>query len=368
MAKRQAKRLGIKIAALVALLAVLLLVLLSTAAASKDTPYSPENHKPNGVSALAEIARLRRGVTWEWSGSLEAALHRAEGGANPNGPESETMIVVTNPDSLSSEQAQLLQQTRASVLYLNSTPYLLKQIDGHKVSPNSALNSPEPGCAGAEGLAGQTSSPLAVVLDTPGCWPSGGGHMLVRYQQAGPRTILADATIMQNAKLTEHGNAAASLAALGSRHHAIWVRVSPAGPAELQSPEIAHLIGALAILFVTGALVFGRRFGPLVHEKLPVTVPSFETEDGRASLYRSGRDLTHATRVARENAVYRHLGALPEPGADLQPYVERFAHALGTSTSEAWEMLCSPPPTQASAFVTLISKLEGEAHERRNTQ
>jgi hypothetical protein len=74
---------------------------------------------------------------------------------------------------------------------------------------------------------------------------------------------------------------------------------------------------ALVLLLLAGltaALWRGRRFGPLVAERLPVTVRASETTEGRARLYAASRDAAHALdelRRATRRRLVRLLGLSP---------------------------------------------------------
>lgn len=79
---------------------------------------------------------------------------------------------------------------------------------------------------------------------------------------------------------------------------------------------------AITLLFLAAAAAAiwrGRRFGPLVRERLPVTVRAAETAEGRARLYAQTRDAAHAAddlRIAALRRLARLLGLGPNAAAD----------------------------------------------------
>ena len=69
------------------------------------------------------------------------------------------------------------------------------------------------------------------------------------------------------------------------------------------------MIVLLLVAGVAAAIWRGRRFGPLVAERLPVTVRAAETTEGRARLYAHARDALHAADQLRIGTLGR-LGRL----------------------------------------------------------
>ncbi len=74
---------------------------------------------------------------------------------------------------------------------------------------------------------------------------------------------------------------------------------------ELTPPWVSPVIVLLLLAGVAAAIWRGRRFGPLVSERLPVTVRAAETTEGRGRLYAHARDALHAADQLRIGALGR---------------------------------------------------------------
>jgi hypothetical protein len=87
---------------------------------------------------------------------------------------------------------------------------------------------------------------------------------------------------------------------------------------ELTPPWVSPVIVLLLVAGVAAAIWRGRRFGPLVAERLPVTVRAAETTEGRARLYAHARDAVHAAdqlRIGALGRLGRMLGLGPSASA-----------------------------------------------------
>ena len=117
---------------------------------------------------------------------------------------------------------------------------------------------------------------------SPGPVPSGGEVALV-----------AATTVFENEHVDESGNAALAIGLLGASDELVWYLPGPGDADAAEAPTLAELtpgwvspVMVLAIAVTIAAGVWrGRRFGPLVVERLPVQVPAGETSEGRARLY-----------------------------------------------------------------------------------
>ena len=114
----------------------------------------------------------------------------------------------------------------------------------------------------------------------------------------GDLALVAATTAFENEHVDEAGNAALVIGLLGASDRLAWYLPGPADADAAEAPTIAELtpgwvspVLVLAIAVTIAAGIWrGRRFGPLVVERLPVQVPAGETSEGRARLYaRSAR-------------------------------------------------------------------------------
>ncbi len=154
-----------------------------------------------------------------------------------------------------------------------------------------------------------------------GCYPTDGAFgVLVRENGAGTVTAVDGFSVLTNRVLPLDGNGALALGLLGGSPTVVWYVPSPAdADAGAEVPTIGDLTPTwvtpvMVLLLVAGvaaALWRGRRFGPLVTERLPVTVRANETTEGRARLYAASGDAAHALdelRRATRRRLVRRLG------------------------------------------------------------
>ncbi|RWR22243.1 DUF4350 domain-containing protein [Microbacterium enclense] len=154
-----------------------------------------------------------------------------------------------------------------------------------------------------------------------GCYPTDGGFgVLVRENGAGTVTAVDGFSVLTNRVLPLDGNAALALGLLGGSPTVVWYVPSPADAdtgaevptiGDLTPPWVTPVMVLLLVAGVAAALWRGRRFGPLVTERLPVTVRANETTEGRARLYAASGDAAHALdelRRATRRRLVRRLG------------------------------------------------------------
>ncbi|WP_431795814.1 DUF4350 domain-containing protein [Microbacterium enclense] len=154
-----------------------------------------------------------------------------------------------------------------------------------------------------------------------GCYPTDGAFgVLVRENGAGTVTAVDGFSVLTNRVLPLDGNAALALGLLGGSPTVVWYVPSPADAdtgaevptiGDLTPPWVTPVMVLLLVAGVAAALWRGRRFGPLVTERLPVTVRANETTEGRARLYAASGDAAHALdelRRATRRRLVRRLG------------------------------------------------------------
>ncbi|WP_396643677.1 DUF4350 domain-containing protein [Microbacterium sp.] len=168
---------------------------------------------------------------------------------------------------------------------------------------------------------GQLFTPGA---DVAGCYPADDGFGVLAWGDGEATVTAVDGlSVLTNRALPLDGNAALAVGLLGRSPTLVWYVPSPA---DADTGVAAPTIGDLTPAWVTPALVLlllagltaalwrGRRFGPLVAERLPVTVRASETTEGRARLYAASRDAAHALdelRRATRRRLVRLLGLSP---------------------------------------------------------
>lgn len=154
-----------------------------------------------------------------------------------------------------------------------------------------------------------------------GCYPTDDAFgVLVRENGAGTVTAVDGFSVLTNRVLPLDGNAALALGLLGGSPTVVWYVPSPADAdtgaevptiGDLTPTWVTPVMVLLLVAGVAAALWRGRRFGPLVTERLPVTVRANETTEGRARLYAASGDAAHALdelRRATRRRLVRRLG------------------------------------------------------------
>jgi hypothetical protein len=131
---------------------------------------------------------------------------------------------------------------------------------------------------------------------------------------------------------------------------------------------VSPVIVLLLVAGLAAGIWRGRRFGPLVTERLPVTVRASETTEGRARLYAHSRDAVHAADQLRIGALQRlarllGLGA----GASAQEIADAAAARTGIDRGAARRTLIDDVPSTDGELVDLSMRLraiEDAVHSR----
>ncbi|MCR2764642.1 DUF4350 domain-containing protein [Microbacterium sp. zg.B48] len=205
---------------------------------------------------------------------------------------------------------------------------LLPGATPHGVGPGQAV---PPACALPEAQRAGPVSPGAIYAPGPqatACFPTGGGYGLLVGDDAGARAVAVDGrALFTNEHLAAEGNAALAVNLLGRHATLVWylpdigdsdLADADASLGELTPPWVSPVIVLLLVAGITAAIWRGRRFGPLVAERMPVTVRAAETTEGRARLYAHARDALHAAdqlRIGALTRLSRTLGLGPSASA-----------------------------------------------------
>lgn len=127
------------------------------------------------------------------------------------------------------------------------------------------------------------------------CFGSGGRGTFARYVQDGAsRTVVGNWSVFANGRITDYGNAALAIEALGANPDLVYYRPEPGDPALESDTSLIDVLpgwvlpagGWLVLTALVAMFWRGRRLGPLAREDLPVVVRAAETMEGRARLYR----------------------------------------------------------------------------------
>jgi len=372
--------------ALVALLALACVVAVLLAPAPKSNSYlDPASTGPTGTKALANIL-ADRGFQVTSVYSPAAAL--AAIGSRSGRPAS--TLVITGPGLLTAAQRRQLARANADLLLIEPGRFSLAalapavQVAGgfgqsdSLVSPSCRLV--EATMAGSANVGGFT---YRIPSGAVGCYPTHGFPSVVRYVATGRTiTIMGTGFPMTDALLAEEGNAALSLNLLNAHRSIVWLTPEPTiartgpPPGEKAAPrsQPALIPGAawLVVLQLIVALMLavfwrGRRFGPLIAERLPVVVRASETVEGHARLYQARRARDRAATALRDAMLGRirpALGLTADAPADA--LIDGLARRSRLDRPSIAAIAYGPPPPTDADLVKLARDLDDLEREVRS--
>jgi hypothetical protein len=374
------------LAAVLALVVLACVVAVLLAPAPKSNDYlDPASSDPTGTKALADIL-ADRGFQVTSVYSPAAAL--AAIGTSSGRPSS--TLVITSPGLLTAAQRRQLARADADLFLVEPgrislaalAPAVLVaggygQIDS-LVDPSCQLAAAT--LAGSADVGGFT---YRVPSDAIGCYPTSGHPSVVRYVAAGRTiTIMGSGYPMINGLLAAEGNAALSLNLLNAHRSIVWLTPEPtvarAGPPPGQRaapksqpsliPGAAWLV-VLQLFIALGLTVLwrGRRFGPLIAERLPVVVRASETVEGHARLYQSRRARDRAATALRDAMLSRirpALGLTADAPADA--VIDGLTRRSSFDRARIAAIAYGPPPPTDIDLVKLARDLDDLEREVRS--
>jgi len=283
----------------------------------------PESAGPSGTRALIEILREH---------GVEVVIARDRAAAESALAAGDATLAVADAPYLSDEGLTAVTDAAADVVLIDPRSRTLRLLlpgsTAYGVGPGEVV---DPGCDVADATRSGGIAPGAIYQpggQTETCYPTGGAFGLLIQERTGGRVAAVDGrAVFTNEHLAEAGNAALAVNLLGRHPTLVWYMPSIADSdiaagdptlGELTPPWVSPVIVLLLTAGVTAAIWRGRRFGPLVAERLPVTVRAAETTEGRARLYAHARDAVHAAdqlRIGALGRLGRMLGLGPSASA-----------------------------------------------------
>lgn len=308
----------------------------------------------------------------------------------------DTTLLVAVPDLLSHRQQTRLAKTTASsggrtVLVAPGDWSVGRLAPDVTASPVTTVETTlDPDCTLPEARRAGSAETGGIryrttVSDADACYPSERRATLLRVPAAsgtGDTVLLGAPDILLNNRLDKQGNASLALQLLGSRPHLVWYLPSLADSSAAETDgrksffdllPPGWLWGTLQ-LFVAAVLAAfwrGRRFGPLVPEKLPVVIRASETTEGRARLYRKADARDRASAALRSMARTRltPLVGVPAPQAHTP---EALLPALSACLPDSGEqglhsLLFGAPARDDAALIALTDRLDALEREVRRS-
>ncbi|TQK19030.1 uncharacterized protein DUF4350 [Microbacterium sp. SLBN-154] len=285
-----------------------------------------ESAGPTGTRALVEVLR-DQGV------AVEVARTRADATRALDGAADGVTLVLPDTPALSDDGLADLAAPADDIVLIEPRSRTLRLfLPGTTVGGRAdTLLDPQCGVAGAE-----RSGPVApgAVFEAgdgaEACYLTGDGAAgLIVAELDGRRVAALDgAAVLVNEVLAQDGNAALGINLLARHPLVVWYDPM-LGDTDLDNTDpslgestprwVSPAIALLLLAAAAAAIWRGRRFGPLVRERLPVTVRAAETAEGRARLYAQTRDAAHAAddlRIAALRRMARLVGLGPNAAAD----------------------------------------------------
>ncbi|GAA3630248.1 DUF4350 domain-containing protein [Microbacterium awajiense] len=325
----------------------------------------PESASPDGARALASIL-AEQGV--------EVAIETRRDRAAELLAAGPATLVLPDAPALSDDALEELAAAATDVVLVDPRSRSLRVLlDARTSGYGASLLAPQCALPEAE-RSGRVAPGLLFTADgtadvpATACYPTGEGAGLLVLDDGERRIAAVDGReLFVNERLTEDGNAALALNLMGRHALVVWYVPGlddtdlPAGDptlGELTPPWVSPVIVLLLFAGAAAAIWRGRRFGPLVTERLPVTVRAAETTEGRARLYAHSRDALHAAdqlRLGTIDRLARMLGL--GPAAAAGDVADAAASRTGLDRAAVRSLLIDELPDTDTRLVAVHSRL-----------
>ena len=332
---------------------------------SERGALDPESSGPSGTRALAQILR-EQGLEVRVMHDRESVAQALSG--------SRATLVMPDAPAVSDDGVRALTDLATDVVLISPRSRTLDLLmPGAEAAGVAADDLAQPACDVVEAVRSGPVEPGAVYSiggegTVQACYPSGDGHGLLVAPRGEGRVVAVDArALFANEDLASDGNAALGVGLLGRHPLVVWyvpsvgdTDLADTDPSlgELTPPWVSPVIVLLLIAGVAAAVWRGRRFGPLVTERLPVTVRASETTQGRARLYARSRDSLHAAdqlRIGTLGRLGRVLGL--GPAASAPDIADAAAARGGFDRGTARRILFDDIPSGDDDLVVLSQQL-----------
>jgi len=369
------RRAWIVIAA-VLVLGALVVLIVQGGARAPGAILGADNPAPPGSKALVEVLRAH-GVDVLEARTAEAAIDAATAGATVFLYDEAGILGADRLDELAAAAERLVVAEPGFGALEALAPGV--RLAGAASGPIDDVACTARPAERAEALSsGQrllTVDDEAVAAGWQGCFRDGEfGYAVVTGP--GPSgadvALVAASTVFENEHVDESGNAALAIGLLGESDELVWYLPGPGDADAAEAPTLAELtpgwvspvmVLAIAVTIVAGVWR-GRRFGPLVVERLPVQVPAGETSEGRARLYARSASRGHALDQLRIGAIGRIAAVLRLPrSAPVEAVADAAAHATGRDAASVARLLVGARPAGDRELVDLAAELDRLEHD-----
>jgi hypothetical protein len=382
----------------------LLIQLLDT---SDAETYGIENTDLDGYAAVANVLD-DHGVNLHRVYSAEAARELLE-----QKPAAGVVVLLREfqPDERFAAELESEWEAGREVLWISEDPWMLSAMFAAETQTGPRIPMGPAGTAEVLESGPRCTLPTAEAamnLQAPGgslrtdsgCFPVGEDSYVLAETSRG--VVFTAPEAFTNQHITEEGNAALALGLLGAEEESdaapqdlIWYTPSGAdsvgdeqwgSPLDYLPEWLWPLVWWLIICAVIGMVAAGRRYGPVVSEPLPVSVPAEEAAVGRGRLYQRANAVSATIQVLRSAHLLRLTkllrlgrGAAPETVAAAAVRVAGWDPAAvrqllerprtdGASPPHAPAMSHRDMVTHAQALAKLESDVRQALRTRRRTE
>jgi hypothetical protein len=351
------------------LLSVALVSLNLVGTAVDGPPLDPTSPRESGTLALAEVLRQQGVDVIVTTGLNETRTALAEA--------SESTLFLTNFDGFLTDQ-QIADTSDLAPTVIIAGPGITELL---AVAPEVAnagtrvgtvpAQCPSPLVSQAPEISAGPSS-LRIIDNESGAVGCYGndelGFGLISIDRGSTHLVLLAATnALTNGAITTADNAAFALRLLGHNDTLVWYTpsfddLSDAGGIktydELSPDWVTPVVWLIVLTLLTAAIWRGRRFGPLVIEKLPVTVRSNETMQGRARLYEKTAARLHTLDSLRIGSI-RRLATLcgMASTASIDDVINRISPLIDQPVAQLRQLLVDARPTNDSELLSFSDEL-----------
>jgi hypothetical protein len=368
-----ARRLAFWIVVVVVLVVGGIAAIAFTGASPSTARLSATNAHANGARALVQVLR-QDGVSVDAPRTLKKALADVTL-ANGDDAGSTTLVLYDSQSLLTTGRLGELDGVAKNLVLIEPSLAELQafapDVSLAGVSPSERPAdcdfSPVSRAGAVSGLG--RSYRVSSGDDATTCLGSSGSYALVRVlsssSDGGTVTVLGSTEILTNDSITRAGNAALALGLFGADKHLVWYLPSlsdvptPVAGSGIPQPPWVGLVVILAALVGLAAVFWrGRRFGPLVIERLPVIVRASETVEGRARLYQRASSRTHALDSLRIGTLDRLgiLCGLPKL-AGVEEIIGAASRVTGRPLGELRALLLDGIPNDDATLVRMSDDL-----------
>jgi hypothetical protein len=360
-------RFWIGVAVFVALVVVGYTLLSPTSPTSQ--PLAANGTGQTGAGALVSVLR-EHGVTVTATTSFTSTR------AAILDPDHTTLFVYDPSGYLDASQLSRLPRLAARVVVLSPAKRQVRDLDRNisligisSPSPSAHCESSAARNAGTISDAGHAYRVASGATNYTKCFPSGDNDYSLVQRTVGTSTLSVVGTTdaFTNRYIADRGNAALAINLLGSQQRLVWYLPSLADvgaggrtetPAQAAPAWFATFSVLVLLVIIAAAFWRGRRFGPLVIERLPVVVRSSETMEGRARLYQASSARSRALDSLRIGALTRITRSCGLPRtADVNTVMAAVSELTGRPLAVVRDILVDGIPNSDAELVRRSDEL-----------